>query len=967
MDKIKLIKDSEAYKAFFQFSSGLIILVSKKATILDINDNLLDLIKYKKEEIINKPLTKFIDLGYLPVIIKRLAKTIKGEGISYGTEVKIKTKDNKEKYLKTSGKSVRVYDENNKVIGIMPMLIDFTSIKESEAKFKLLYENMQSGCIIYKPVSNNQDFEIIDFNNSAEKIEKIKRNKLIGKTITEAFPGVKEFGLFEVLQRVSETGKPERFLNSEYVDDRIRGWRDNYAYKLPSGEIVVIYDDTTEQKEAAISLAKQNKEYELLNKNYIDQNKTLQLLSEELADSITFLEANKKQLEMAQKMALVGHYVLDIKTGVWSSSKMLNSIFGIDEESKKSIKTWLEVIHPDYVKQIKFYFQKEVLKKHKPFDKEYKVINQKTKEERWVRCLGELQFDNNQNVKTMFGTIQDITESKETAARILMQNEYILFHNERLESLLRIAQFQTKSNQELLDYALNEAILLTKSKIGYIYFYNEETQQFTLNSWSNEVMKECSVVDQQTVYDLDKTGCWGEAVRQKKPIIINDYNAENPIKKGTPKGHVKLFRFLTIPVVIDNRIVAVAGVANKENDYNSDDVRQLTLLMDNVWRISERISLITDLEKAKKKAEENDALKTAFLANMSHEIRTPMNGIIGFSRLLNSKELSYEKVKQYLSLINRNSQQLLGIINDIVDISKIETGQFDTYKVETSVNTIYSDLFLIYSPIFKEKNIKLIVNKPLPDDDVKIYTDHIKLRQIIENFLRNAFKYTHEGIVEFGYNIEKANLVFYVSDTGIGIERNMQEIIFERFRQVDESITRKYGGTGLGLAIAKSFAELLGGEIKVESELGKGSKFFFIHPYNRVKSELNNIEFSLDNVKRNLKIMVVEDDEVNFMYVKELLVEIEADILHAKCGKDAIVMFKSNPDIQLVLLDIKLPDIDGYEVLKSIRSYRKDVPVIAQTAFTMAGDKEEAIKQGCDDYISKPIDSDELFKIISKY
>ncbi|MBE2190492.1 MAG: GAF domain-containing protein, partial [Candidatus Kapabacteria bacterium] len=188
----------------------------------------------------------------------------------------------------------------------------------------------------------------------------------------------------------------------------------------------------------------------------------------------------------------------------------------------------------------------------------------------------------------------------------IVQKEEIALNNERLESLVRISRLQTSSIQELLDFALEEAIKLTKSKIGYIYFYNETTRQFTLNTWSNEVMQECKVMNPQTVYDLDKTGCWGDAVRQKKPVIINNFPEFNALRKATPEGHVQLLKFLTIPVFIDGEIVAVAGVANKDNDYEENDIRHLTLLMDSVWKISERISLINDLKKAKERAEKNE-------------------------------------------------------------------------------------------------------------------------------------------------------------------------------------------------------------------------------------------------------------------------------------------------------------------------------------------------------------------------
>jgi signal transduction histidine kinase len=425
-------------------------------------------------------------------------------------------------------------------------------------------------------------------------------------------------------------------------------------------------------------------------------------------------------------------------------------------------------------------------------------------------------------------------KAEESEQKISQQKNEIELNNERLESLLKISQFQTNSIQELLDFALSEAINLTKSKIGYIYFYNQKTRQFTLNTWSKEVMKECEVVDPQTIYDLDATGCWGEAVRQRKPIVLNDYQAENPHKKGTPHGHVKLLKFLTIPVIFDDKIVAVAGVANKAKDYDKSDIRQLTLLMDNVWKISERISLIENLKIAKEKAEESDRLKTAFLQNMSHEIRTPLNGINGFSKMLDKPALSKEKRKKFTSIIINSSNQLISIVNDILTISSLETKQEKINLTKVSVNNIIADLTSIFKQQSINKNISLYAKQPLRDKQSEIYTDKTKITQV----LSNSLKFTQEGFIKFGYNlkadVEPAELEFFVKDSGIGINTEIQDSIFERFRQANETTSKKYGGTGLGLAISKAFVELLGGKIRVQSEPDKGSTFYFTIPYKPV-------------------------------------------------------------------------------------------------------------------------------------
>jgi PAS domain S-box-containing protein len=427
--------------------------------------------------------------------------------------------------------------------------------------------------------------------------------------------------------------------------------------------------------------------------------------------------------------------------------------------------------------------------------------------------------------------IDDLVSAKEVAEAgehlQTVQKYEIELNNLRLESLLKISQFQTTSIQELLDFALEEAIQLTNSKIGYIYFYNETTRQFTLNTWSKEVMDECRVANPQTVYDLDSTGCWGEAVRQRKTIVMNNYAEENPIKKGIPQGHVSLIKFLTIPVFSGGKIVAVAGVANKNEDYNNADIRQLNLLMDAVWKISERISLIHRLEKEKEKAEQSDRLKSAFLANMSHEIRTPMNAILGFTDLLLEPELGSKEKENYIKIVHKSGQRMLNTVNDIIEISKIEAGLVDLKYAKTDLNNRIQEIVQFFTPEANKKGVTLFVETLLPQKECCFATDQNKLDSILTNLIKNALKFTYAGTIAVGCNLKSPFVEFYVKDTGIGIPKHRWEAIFNRFEQADIDHKKASEGSGLGLAICKSYVEMLGGKIWVLSEVGKGSSFHF--------------------------------------------------------------------------------------------------------------------------------------------
>jgi len=564
--------------------------------------------------------------------------------------------------------------------------------------------------------------------------------------------------------------------------------------------------------------------------------------------------------------------------------------------------------------------------------------------------------------------------AEENEKRIIFQNHEIELNNNRLESLLKISQYQTNSVQELLDFALHEAIKLTNSKIGYIYFYNEENKQFSLNTWSKDVMKECAVMHPQTIYDLDNTGCWGEAVRQRKPFIINDYQKENTHKKGTPQGHVKLEKFLTIPVFIDSKIVAVAGVANKSQDYDNADIRQLSLLMDSVWKISERIILIKDLTIAKEKAEESDRLKSAFLHNMSHEIRTPMNSIMGFAEILPKYINDKEKTEKFISIINQSCTDLLVIIDDILDVAKIEAGLLKINNERVNILEVLNELELIYNQQKKKlgkQNILLSLSIPDWIAELNITSDKSRLAQIFNNLLNNALKFTMQGKVEFGISRVTENQVeFFVSDTGIGIPESKYEKIFDRFMQVQNDVKLVSAGNGLGLTISKALVNLLGGNIWLQSEVGIGSIFYFtIHTATELegkKTVIPSLNIPMEASFQNKTILVVEDDEFNRVLLNEILDNIGFNLLFAIKGSEAIRLYLSEkPD--LILMDIGLPDMSGYDAIEKILSNNSNAKIIAQTAYASQSDKNKALQSGCIDYISKPLKSDALIDIIKRH
>ena len=381
------------------------------------------------------------------------------------------------------------------------------------------------------------------------------------------------------------------------------------------------------------------------------------------------------------------------------------------------------------------------------------------------------------------------------------------------------------------------------------------------------------------------------------------------------------------------------------------------------------------LKIAKEKAEESDRLKSSFLANMSHEIRTPMNAIIGFSELISDIDIDQYQRKELITHLNSNCNSLLHLIDDIIDIARIEAGQLRIFKQDCFINQTFIELYESFSEteLKENKNVELIVEVENTDENLSINTDPYRFRQVMNNLIGNAIKFTDQGFIKFGYQISpegyKNFIRFFVQDTGIGLNKKEQKEIFEQFRKIDSGENNKlYRGAGLGLAISQNLINELGGKIWIESESGIGSTFYFTLPYTKTNIKYKQSEPVNTNYNwENKTILIAEDEESNIKMLKMVLQKTNINIIHVQNGQKAIDKCKELNEIDLVLLDIKMPKIDGLDATREIRKFNKKIPIIAFTAYAMPADQEKARKAGCTNFIAKPIKKDKLLGKLDYY
>ncbi|MEI7981873.1 MAG: response regulator, partial [Bacteroidota bacterium] len=569
------------------------------------------------------------------------------------------------------------------------------------------------------------------------------------------------------------------------------------------------------------------------------------------------------------------------------------------------------------------------------------------------------------------GSARDVTLKKQTESEI-HKRDMLLDAIAKATALL----VQGEKLEEGISGALE--IIGKATEVNRVYiFRNHEATGFKMPLMSQDyewtdglVEPQINNPDLQNVpYEI---ACprWFTTLSAGKTIVGNIREFPEPEK--TILGTQGIKSILVTPVFIDQRLWGFIGFDDcvRERDWPLTEERILAAAANTIGSAYLRKKNQDELIAAKEKAVESDRLKSAFLANMSHEIRTPMNGILGFITLLQEPDLKEDEKDEYFRIVRKSGDRLLNTLHDIIDISKIESGQMPVITVDFNINELCRNLQAFFKQEAETKGLQLFFNGGLPEREATINTDKDKLQSILSNLIKNAVKYTDQGFAEFGCSSRGEWLTFYVKDTGIGIPVNKRKAIFERFVQADISHSRLYEGSGLGLSISKAYVEMLAGELWVESEDGKGSTFYFQIPCIRTGNEPGiPVPETILPVKAGdnpLTIVVTEDDPVNFNFFNVILKKAGHTVLHAGTGAEALEFCRQTPGIDIILMDIKLPDMDGYEVTQEIRKFNTGIPIIALTAYAFQSDREKSMEAGCNDYLSKPVKKDELLMAIER-
>lgn len=929
----KLQKEKEKFQILSKNLLSAVYTIDESGKINYVNEAMLRISGYTEQELIGMDFLKLIHHDYKELVKERAMQRLAGKDIDHSYEFKIITRQGNVKWVQISNSTIKI-DNKNYILGTG---LDITKRKdaelamvESELRFKQITSTIDSMFWILDLKTQ----KLIYVSNAAKEITGYTADDIIRKDITWTSI-VHPDDLDKILER------RKKYLAIGKLEHKYRIIDRNGHTKWLHDKAFAVYDEKNKPFRVVGISRDVTEEFKTQQVGEIINNITKSVLSSENLSQ--FLKSVKNELSR----------ILDTSnffTALYNPEKDTITLPYISDryDSFKEVPAG---------KSITSY----VIREKKSLLLNTEEINE-LENKGLIELVGtpcELWMGSPFYVGNKITGIIAVQSYEDDNAYSSSDLQLLEFIASQLGILIERKRFEDeiKSSEEkfrLLAENFPGVIYLCKNDDNYSMLYlNDEIEKLTGYQKQDILSGKisfASLIHEDDIMEVYNTV--GKAVKEKKPFYLN-YRLKCKDEK------YKWVREVGIGV------------------YNNDQLLHLEGVITDITELKENEKLIiqqnNELKVAKEKAEQSDRLKSAFLANMSHEIRTPLNGILGFAELLKFTDDSKEKI-DYIEIINNSGNQLLSIINDIIDISKIEAGEFNIRKTNKDIRVFLKTLYPVFQEVIERKgkteiDLKLV----LPSEDFTLNTDFRRVEQVLTNLVDNATKFTLRGEIEYGCRLNNDMVRFYVKDTGIGIDSQMQESIFERFRQVDDSMTREIGGTGLGLSICKSIIEKLGGNIWVESENNEGAEFIFeippqLKPLRKDKMKVDSCSKDILMVNwADKEILIVEDDESNYMYLKALLKSTKVKIHWINNGKEAISFCRSNPEIDLILMDLQLPWVNGLEATQEIKKIRSDLPVIAQTAFAMADDEQKCIQAGCDDYIAKPILRKKLMEKIAKY
>jgi PAS domain S-box-containing protein len=912
------LRDSERkYRTLFE-NSNEAIFVAQDGRLVFLNPRTTAISGYSAEELLSKPFIEFIHQDDRAMVTDRYIRRVRGETFPERHDFRMLHKDGTIRWIELNS---AVIDWNG-MPATMSFLSDITqrraaeeALRQGEDRFRSLIQSLQDMVLII-----DREGRVTYESPSVSRVLGYDAGYFIGK------PPFIHIHPDDIDQAVKEMEEVFSSLND--------GLSSTFRYQKADGSLVYL---------------------ETLGSNYFDRPgiQGVVIAARDITERKRMEEALRESGERYRSIyenAIEGIYQSTPAGRFISINPSMARMFGYESpgEMVVSITDIATQFYADPEDRERF---TSLLDRQGKIDQfEYRARH-KEGNVLWISVSARVVRNERGHIVYYEGRIQDITARKQAE----QQN---ILNEARLESLLRINEYPAENIPALLDSALNEAITLTGSRIGYIYFYDEESGEFTLNTWSREVMQQCTVAEPQTVYQLDKTGIWGEAVRQARPIMVNDFAAPNPLKKGLPHGHAPLSRFLTIPVFSGDRIVAVVGVANKQDAYNDSDVRQLTLMMDAVWKIVLRRRSEEEQEKLKEELDHARRLESigTLAGGIAHDFNNLLMGIQGHASLmrLDPSHRHHDRLKHIEELVISASDltgQLLGFARG---------GRYEVRP--TNMNDVVEKTASLFGRTRKEITVYRKLNKTLWAAEV----DRTQMEQVLMNLFVNAWHAMPGGGEMFlqtdNVLVGQENALavvltpgryvkISVMDTGTGMDAQTRERIFDPF-----FTTRGMGrGTGLGLATVYGIIKGHGGRIDVSSEPGHGTTFEIYMPATD-KAVTDMQTTSEEEVPQGEEtILLVDDEPIILDVARELLAFLGYRVHCAESGQEAVAVYHEKKDeIDLVILDMIMPGISGGETFDRLRALNPRVKVLLSSGYSVDGRAREILDRGCNGFLQKP-------------